>query len=157
VVSAGLAVLGLVTGAALLTGDASYLDSARESTVSSLDGARHFWPPWPDVALRDSQLLSLRAQQTGSPSDQRAALAAAYEARRRDPASPLAWEQIGQLEALWGSPDRAHDAYRGALARNPWSSRALEALFVEARAARDRAAAARYRRALCEVRLIRCR
>ena len=156
VVSAGLAVIGLVAGVALLAGDASYLDSAREGTVSSLDGARHFWPPWPDVALRDSQLLSLRAQ-AGSPADQRAALVAAYEARRRDPANPLAWEQIGQLESLWGAPDRAHAAYRGALARNPWSSRALEALFLEARAARDRAAAARYRRALCEIRVIRCR
>jgi hypothetical protein len=157
VVSAGLAAVGLVAGVALLAGDASYLDSARESTVSSLDGARDFWPPWPDVALRDSQLLALRAQQTGSPADQRAALAAAREARRRDPASPLAWEQIGRLEALWGSPARAHAAYLGALERNPWSSRALEALFVEARGAGDRAAAARYRRALCDVRLISCR
>lgn len=157
VVGAGLAVVGLVAGVALLAGDASYLDSARDQTTSSLDGARQFWPPWPDVALRDSQLLALRAQQTNAPSDQRAALAAAYEARRRDQAEPFVWEQIGQLESLWGSPERARRAYLGALARNPWSSQALEVLFRAARASGDRAGAARYRRALCEVRLIECR
>jgi hypothetical protein len=157
VVGASLAVVGLLAGVALLAGDASYLDSARDQTVSSLDGARQLWPPWPDVALRDSQLLALRAQQTNSPFDQRAALAAAYEARRRDRARPLVWEQIAELESLWGSPERARAAYRGALARNPWSSRALSALFLSARASGDRAEAARYRRAMCEVRLIECR
>ena len=155
-VGAALAVVGLLAGVALLAGDASYLDSARDTTVSSLDGARRFWPAWPDVARRDAQLLAIRAQQTGVASDARRRAGRGLQARRRDPASALSWVEIGDLESIWGTPARAEAAYRGALARNPWSSGALEALLRQARAAKDAKAAARYRHAMCEVRILHC-
>ncbi|MEP6624354.1 MAG: hypothetical protein ABJC79_07920, partial [Acidimicrobiia bacterium] len=151
-----LAGVGLLAGVALLVGDAAYLDTVRDPRVASLAPAQRWWPPWPDVALREAQLLSLDAQRTGDPTEKSAALAAAREARRRDPAMPFVWEEVGLLETVFGSPDRARTAYLGALKRNPWSSEALAALMqAEVRAGHPKAAV-RYRRALCEVRALQC-
>jgi hypothetical protein len=151
-----LAGIGLLAGIALLVGDAAYLETVRDPRVASLAPAQSWWPPWPDVALRDAQLLSLRAQQTGNSADLSAALDAAREARRRDPAVPFVWEEIGLLETISGRPDRARTAYLGALERNPWSSNALRALRSAELQAGHRKAAARYGRLMCEVRLLRC-
>ena len=108
------------------------------------------------MALREAQLLSVDAQRTGDAAEQSAAFVAAREARRRDPAMPFAWEEVGLLETVWGSPDRARTAYLGALERNPWSSKALAALMQAELQAGHPKAAARYRRALCEVQALRC-
>ena len=143
-VTGAFVAVALAAGGLLLIGD-FHLDQARlDSSVGHARAAERLLPPWPEPASRLSFVYVYRGELTRAERDRAEALRWRTEAVRRDTDNPGLWNDLGDAKAKAGDDTGAQTAYRRALARDPWSIRALNGLGRLAAASGDSAGARSY-------------
>lgn len=120
-------VVGLAAGAAFLRGEIALGRAYTDSSATAAATADRLLPPWSVVPSVEWRIHAFDAITERDPAAWEAAVDAARRAVERDPSSAHLWSNLADLRLRTGDRDGAQAAYAEALARHPWSPRALNA------------------------------
>ncbi len=120
-------VLGLAVGGVFLRGEIALGRAYTDSSANAAATADRLLPPWSIVPSIEWRIHAFEAITEDDSDAWDAALDAARRAADRDPSSAHLWANLGDLRLRSADLDGARSAYAEALARHPWSIRAINA------------------------------
>jgi O-antigen ligase len=124
--------IAAVAATVLLVGDLSLQKAEIDFRTEDAARAAQFLAPWPQPHATEAKVLFFRGKTARDAALTARAIVEQGEAVRRDPADPAARTLLADYQLEAGQELAAERNYRAALARNPWSSRAMSGLAVVA-------------------------
>lgn len=120
-------VAGLAAGGVFMRGEIALGRAYTDSSATEAATADRLLPPWSIVPSIQWRIHAFEAITEDDGEAWHAALDAARRATERDPSSAHLWANLGDLRLRSHDLDGAEAAYTEALARHPWSLRAVNA------------------------------
>jgi predicted Zn-dependent protease len=108
-----------------LAGEVRMRDAYLDTSPAAWHRADSLLPSWPEVAYLGTRIEAFQALISTGTVHRERAIRLARETTARDPANPVWWSYLGNLERKWGTPRAALAAYQQALDRLPWFAPAL--------------------------------
>jgi hypothetical protein len=156
-VGAGLALVGLLAGGALVWADVLIQQGSAPTDLAKLRSAARLRPGDPVLQGAVADAAVQQASIIPSPANKRAALDAVDDLVRREPSRPTWWVRRGYARGTFGPGDRddlaraAHEDFLRAYELDPWSLEALTGLYQVAVAQHDDEAVQRWSDRICQI------
>ncbi|MBV8160790.1 MAG: O-antigen ligase family protein [Acidimicrobiia bacterium] len=127
----------------LLYGDYELHQAGLDFHLAPARTAVRVLPPWSDPPQVAAKIALYQSIATNSHAGRAEALRESRLATERDPADPIAWSALGEIQLYYGDPASAMASFRRALLVDPWSVRALSGVANVATTLGDRPTARR--------------